>query len=111
MSEESKVADPAKAADEVPAESQAPTAEIESGDEHDEAPAGPPAAGAAAKKKKSKKKRIKAAMGMGGSTEASGSGQREQINKAVSGLSKAQLSELLKMNPALANELDGAQDP
>lgn len=87
---------------------------VESDGEHDDVPTevgaeGTPSA-AGAKKKKSKKKRIKAAVGMGGG-EASGSQQKDQISKAVSGLSKDQVEDFLKMNPALAQELDGAKDP
>jgi glycylpeptide N-tetradecanoyltransferase len=115
MSEESKPNDPSiakAAADEVLAESKAAQFESENEDEQDEAPpAGdtPAASGAAAKKKKSKKKRIKAAL-TGKSSESSGSGSRDEISKAVSGLSKAQIEDFLKMNPALAQELGAERD-
>lgn len=113
MPEESKVNDPAtaqKAAEEVIAESQDPQVESDNEEEQDEAPSTEtPASGAAAKKKKSKKKRIKAAL-TGKSSEESGSGSRDEISKAVGGLSKDQIQELLKMNPALARELGGEKD-
>lgn len=117
MSEESKIDDPAtaqKAADEVLNESKATTntAQVESDneDEQDEtAAAGTPASGAATKKKKkSKKKRIKDAL-KGKSSEDAGA-PKEKISKAVSGLSKTQIEDLLKMNPALAQELGGERD-
>ena len=115
MADESKPKDPAgkqKTAEEVTDEVKAGTSasahvesENEEEPEEDPAGAGTPASGAAARKKKSKKKRIKAAL-TGGSSEASGSGgSREEIQKAVSGLSKDQISEILKMNPALAEQL------
>ena len=84
--------------------------ESENEDHHEEdtLAAGTPASGATAKKKKSKKKRLKAAL-TGGSSESSGSGSRSEIEKAVSGLSKDQISEILKMNPALAEQLGVGQ--
>lgn len=114
MADESKldgVANAQKAAAEVIAESQAasanPKAEPESEDEEgDEAPAADATASSAAasKKKKSKKKRIKALLNPD-SAEASASKPKDEISKAVSGLSKAQVSQLLSMNPALAQQL------
>lgn len=117
MSEESKVIDPATAeevAAEVVHESKATpeAAQVES-DNEDEVDgavaASTPASGAVAKKKKSKKKRIKAAL-TGKSSESSSSGSKDEISKAVSGLSKNQIEEFLKMNPALAQELSGERD-
>jgi len=107
MPDESKVTDSAtahKAAEEVIEESKSSSAQVESENEEqdDNAPSGSnPAVGAAAKKKKSKKKRIKAALS--GSSEEPTS--RDEISKAVSGLSKSDIAELLKMNPALAEQL------
>jgi glycylpeptide N-tetradecanoyltransferase len=119
MADESKLKDPAgkqKAAEEATEEVKAGTftsahveSENEEEPEEDTAEAGTPAANASAKKKKSKRKRIKAAL-TGGSSEASGSGgSREEIQKAVSGLSSDQISEILKMNPALAEQLGAGQ--
>ena len=110
MADESKIDDPAskrKAAAEVIEESQASNAHVESEneEEEDDVPAAETAAsGAATRKKKSKKKRLKKALGIGPS-EASASDAREDINKAVSGLSKSQLNEILSLNPALAEQL------
>jgi glycylpeptide N-tetradecanoyltransferase len=111
MPDESKVNDPAakqKAAKEVIAEAKSENAQVESEneDEHEDgAPSGStPASGAAAKKKKSKKKRIKAALS-GGAGESEAGSSKEEISKAVSGLSKSDVAELLKMNPALAQQL------
>ena len=84
-----------------------PLAEPESEEEEgDDAPADAATASssAAAKKKKSKRKRIKNLL-HGDSGEASASTPRDEISKAVSGLSKSQVSEILKMNPALAQQL------
>ena len=66
--------------------------------------------GAQAKKKKSKKKRIKSALGMGKDGVLDGDKQKEEISNAVSGLSKDQIQELLKMNPGLAQELSANSD-
>jgi glycylpeptide N-tetradecanoyltransferase len=114
MADESKVDDPVNtqdAAAEVIAEPKAvssnPQAESESEEDEDgnEAPAPDAASGtAAATKKKSKKKRIKSLL-HGRSGEPSGSSSRDEISKAVGGLSKSQLSQLLAMNPALAQQL------
>lgn len=83
-------------------------AQVESENEEDPGDAAAtstPASGTATKKKKSKRKRVKAALG-GGSSEASSSGgSREEISKAVSGLGTAQIQEILKMNPALAQQM------
>jgi glycylpeptide N-tetradecanoyltransferase len=118
MADESKLDDTAnkkKAADEAIAESKAassaPQAEVESEEEDDDEV---PAAGAtasssaASKKKKSKRKRIKNLL-RGETGESSSGPSKDDISKAVSGLSKSQLSEILKMNPALAQQL-GATD-
>jgi glycylpeptide N-tetradecanoyltransferase len=112
MSDESKVDDPAstqRAAAEAITESKDTSssgAQVESDNEdEDETPAsGAAASGAAAAKKKSKKKRIKSLLSSG-SSEASGSSSKDEISKAISGLSKSQMSELLSMNPALAEQL------
>ena len=115
MSEESKIDDPAvkqKAAEEVIEESKnsSTNAQVESEDEEENTltieEAGTAAAGASAKKKKSKKKRLKAAL-TGGSSEAGSS--KDELSKAVSGLNQSQISQLLAMNPALAQQL-GAGD-
>ena len=78
--------------------------QAESDNEEDTPAAGTAASSAAAKKRKSKKKRIKAAL-TGGSSESSENASKDDISKAVSGLSKSQMSELLAMNPALARQL------
>lgn len=118
MADESKIDDPKgkqKAAEEAIAEVKAdPTAKVESDneDEHEEdtAAAYTPASGAAAKKKKSKKKRLKAALTGKSSEDTSSGGSRDEIQKAVSGLSNDQISEILKMNPALAEQLGVGQN-
>jgi hypothetical protein len=117
MSEESKVEDlPTKqeAADEVIAEakatsSTAPKVESEDEDERDDAapPADEGASASTSKKKKSKRKKIKEALA-GGSKD--GEGSKDDISKAVGGLSKSQISDLLAMNPALARELGADGD-
>ena len=114
MAEESKIDDPAstqKAVAEAIAESKAATsrtqAEPESeGEDGDEVPAegATASSSAASKKKKSKKKRIKNFL----HSEAGGSSSgpsKDEISKAIGGLSQAQVSELLTMNPALAEQL------
>jgi len=109
MPDESKPEDPAatkEAVKEVIAESkndQQP--DVESDSEEDEnAPSTSTTTEAtpAKKKKKSKKKRIKAAL-IGGSGE--GPQTREELDKAVNSLSKKDIEELLRMNPALASQL------
>ncbi|RDL31158.1 Glycylpeptide N-tetradecanoyltransferase [Venustampulla echinocandica] len=101
-----------KAAEQVIEEPNAPNsqnAQVDSGNEDEEdAPAdGTAASSSAAKKKKSKRKRIKSALaGGGGSSEASGSApSKSDMSKAISGLSKDQIGEILKMNPSLARDL------
>lgn len=98
------------AADEVAAESKSANVESENEDEPEDVPSG--AASGSGKKKKSKKKRIKAALGVGTASGASDSAgkQKEEISKAVSGLSKSQIQELLSMNPSLAQELSANSD-
>ncbi len=120
MPEESKVEDlPNKqaAAGEVIAEARASSstaAKVESDDEeeHEEHEEPAPAAdsgpaASASKKKKSKRKKIKAALTGGSKDEAT---SKDDISKAVSGLSKSQISDLLAMNPALARELGADGD-
>lgn len=111
MSEESKLDDPkvtAEAADEVIKESKDVGAKVEDEEEDEddieEAPAAAEtsASGATSKKKRSKRKKLKAALGVGPKSEES---KKEDLQKAVSGLSKAQITELLALNPALAREL------
>lgn len=111
MAEESKLDDlkvKQDAADEVIAEGVAGEAESDSENEHDDAPPSTDAPGpsAVAKKKKSKRKKIKAAIGLGAKDEKP---SESDIKKAVSGLSKSQLAELLSMNPALAREVGLAE--
>ncbi|KAI9743555.1 MAG: glycylpeptide N-tetradecanoyltransferase [Claussenomyces sp. TS43310] len=110
MAEESKLADlkvDREAADEVLAEQNRNPGAAQVEDEEDEdddvqPTAGSSASGATAKKKKSKRKRIKAALGVGAKDKDA---TKDDISKAVGGLSKAQVSQLLAMNPALAGEL------
>jgi glycylpeptide N-tetradecanoyltransferase len=85
-------------------ESTSPKEESEVEDEQDEATPSAEAGSSstATKKKKSKRKRIKAAL-MG--RDENDKPTKDNLSKAVSGLSKAQVSELLAMNPALAKEL------
>jgi glycylpeptide N-tetradecanoyltransferase len=120
MGIESKVDDlPAKqeAANEVVVEgssTNAPHVESEGEDDHDEDPTAPsadaPAASASAKKKKSKRKKIKAALTgkSGDSDDAPAKPTVDDMSKAIGGLSKSQLSDLLAMNPALMREIGGA---
>jgi len=110
MAEESKLGDPSishDAADEHIAESKAPSSQVDVESENEEdqdeeaPPTSTPAAGAATKKKKSKKKRIKAALTGGGGEST----EKDKISKAVAGMSNDQALELLKMNPALAQQV------
>jgi hypothetical protein len=109
----SKPDDPAStqaAADEVIAESKTSHAEVESENEEEDSPQ-PGGSSPAAKKKKSKKKRIKAALGMKGDAASDSAGkQKEDISKAMAGLSNGQIQELLSMNPSLAQELAANSD-
>jgi glycylpeptide N-tetradecanoyltransferase len=94
-----------QAADEVIAESKSANVESENEDEHDPDPVGS-GAQAQTKKKKSKKKRIKAALGVGGDgAEDKAAKGKEDIQKALAGLSKGQVQELLELNPGLAAQL------
>jgi glycylpeptide N-tetradecanoyltransferase len=111
MADEPKVGGPAskqKASEEIIQENKAkPTAahiESEDEEEHEDtlASADTAVSGATTKKKRSKKKRIKAAL-TGGSSSQDNS--KDDVSKAVSGLNKSQVSELLAMNPSLAREL------
>jgi glycylpeptide N-tetradecanoyltransferase len=110
MPDESKLDDPTvakEAAEEVIAESATSAqAEVDTDNEEDDAAGTTTSAtsGPAAKKKKSKKKRIKSALSGGSSSTEAGSA-REEIDKAVNSLSKKDIDELLKMNPALAAQL------
>jgi glycylpeptide N-tetradecanoyltransferase len=120
MADESKIDDPvskqkaaAEAIEEVQADPSASAkVESENEEEHGEetGAAGTPASGPAAKKKKSKKKRIKAALTGKSSEGSSSGGTRDEVQKAVSGLSNDQISEILKMNPALAEQLGVGKD-
>ncbi|KAF6822867.1 Glycylpeptide N-tetradecanoyltransferase [Colletotrichum plurivorum] len=108
--EESKPLDPAvKQAEDVAAEAQdkgkgkEKEPEVESEDEDDDAPEGEgsaPASGAPKKKKKkSKRKKVKEALtGQPSDPDA-------LIKQAIQGLTPQQLTELLALNPALANEV------
>ncbi|KAI6363200.1 hypothetical protein MCOR25_005986 [Pyricularia grisea] len=109
MSSESKpVKDPAEAATD-PAPAAAHESEYE--DEDDEQPeAANTAAGSSStatkkKKKKSKRQKLKDAVGVGSSSSASA---QSDATKALGGLTTDQLTDLLKMNPALAHELGTA---
>lgn len=114
MSVESTVDDPVlkqEAADEVITENKAtssaqhPEAESDAEDETAHpAASGSTASSATAKKKKSKKKKIKDVLA-GRSGDAGSSKDKDDISKAVGGLSKAQISDLLALNPALAEQL------
>ncbi|TAQ90823.1 hypothetical protein B7494_g852 [Chlorociboria aeruginascens] len=84
-----------------------PKVESDNEDEVEDAPATTKGEGAA-KKKKSKRKKLKAVL-TGKSSEESSNSKRDEISKAVGSLSKAQVSELLAMNPALAKELGVAE--
>lgn len=117
MSEESKLEDPAiknEATDEAIAEAETTSsiaAKVESDDEEEHDDPAPAADGGASvstgKKKKSKRKKLKAAL-TGGSKD--GESSKSDISKAVGGLSKSQISDLLAMNPALARELGADGD-
>lgn len=87
-------------------------AAVESEDEEHEDPAeGSVASSTAAKKKKSKRKRAKQAI-MGGSSNAESSSSADtkgDLSKLLGGLSRDQLNELLKNNPALSQQLKSAE--
>ena len=104
MSSSSKPDDPAStqaAAEELITESKAANVESENENENEDEHAAE-GSGTQAKKKKSKKKRIKAALGVGGDSAHDG---KEGIEKALGGLSKSQIQELLELNPGLAAQL------
>ena len=105
MAEESKPVD-LKSSQDAAAEviAEASNAQDGSGsdDEHNDAPSTTDSASTPAKKKKSsKKKKMKAAVGLGSKDAPS----EKDLQKAVSNLSKDQLTDLLSMNPALAAEV------
>lgn len=112
MADESKtdnVASKQKVTAEAIAESEPPTSQADPESEEegeDEAPAdgSTTGTGEASKKKKSKKKRIKNLL-HGDTAEHLAGPSKDEISKAVSGLNKSQLSDILKMNPALAQQL------
>ena len=90
-----------------------PDAQVETDneEEHNEVVEGEAAAaGGAAKKKKSKRKRVKDALKGKAGKAGEESESKENVSKAVSGLSKEQIQELMKMNPALAQEMAGERD-
>ena len=103
MSSSSKPDDPAltqAAAEELITESKAANVESENENENEDEHAAEGSGTQA--KKKSKKKRIKAALGVGGDSAHDG---KEGIEKALGGLSKSQIQELLELNPGLAAQL------
>jgi glycylpeptide N-tetradecanoyltransferase len=112
MAEESKPEDPVatgkgKAAEEA-SESQPATAQVESDNEDDTAENPPEGSStaptASSKKKKSKRRRIKNAL-TGKSNESSGSSSKDDVSKAIGSLSKEQVAEFMKLNPALAQQV------
>ncbi|KAG4031249.1 hypothetical protein MFRU_009g00400 [Monilinia fructicola] len=98
------------ASDNVPENISSPQAEVESENEedNDETNTGATGTPATGKKKKSKRKKIKAALGVGSSSESSKETTRDDLSKAVAGLSKSQIEELLSLNPALAQQIGAA---
>lgn len=88
------------------AQAQVESENEEDNDETNTGGAGIPATG---KKKNSKRKKIKAALGVGSSSDPNKDTTRDDLSKAVAGLSKSQISELLSLNPALAQQI-GAVD-
>ncbi|OBT76024.1 hypothetical protein VF21_03488 [Pseudogymnoascus sp. 05NY08] len=114
MAEESKLID-TSVPEKAPASSApvAATDDASSGSEDDAPPStstDPNAAPNAAPKKKSKKKRskkdrLKAAVGLAPKGDKPGESSSAADHNPVSALSKAQLNELLLMNPALAREV------
>lgn len=93
-----------KAPEEPTDNDQAAAPESEDDEAENNAAAPGEAPSASSKKKKSKRKRVKAALGVG-SSESANSGSREEIKKAVSSLGSAQIQEILRMNPALAQQM------
>lgn len=115
MSAESKPEDVTvaqQAAEELLADSKIESGEDSENEETE--PSNEPEGAAAAKKKKKRSKRKKIKDAIGGLTKSSdASTSRDDASKAVAGLSKQQISELLSMNPALASEMgmtDGVTD-
>jgi glycylpeptide N-tetradecanoyltransferase len=112
MAEESKPDDPVstgkgKAVEEATSKSQPPTAQVESDNEdaaENPAEGSTTAPGTSSKKKKSKRKRIKNAL-TGKSSEPSASSSKDEVSKAIGSLSKQQVAEFLKLNPALAQQV------
>lgn len=125
MAEESKPVDD-KLAEQDP-KGKGKAAAVESDDEGeavDDNEADAPAADASdtkaatttgAKKKKSKKKKLKEALTGKSSGGSAGDDKEDQLHKAIDGLSADQVSQLLELNPALANEIarasGGSSDP
>lgn len=97
-----------KAVENTPENTATTQVDSDNDEEQEDTTAPGTAPGAASKKKKSKRKRVKAALG-GGSSEGSGSSSRDDLNKAVSGLGAEQIQEILKMNPALAQQMGVGQ--
>ncbi|KAM0185634.1 hypothetical protein ACHAPC_004945 [Botrytis cinerea] len=84
--------------------------ESENEEDNDETATGATGTPATGKKKKSKRKKVKAALGVGSSSDGpSEKPTREDLSKAVAGLSKSQIQDILALNPALAQQL-GAVD-
>jgi glycylpeptide N-tetradecanoyltransferase len=118
MAEESKPIDGKLVEEDTKGKGKA--AAIESDDEEvddvdtgaDAAVAGTPSAGG--KKKKSKRKKLKDAL-TGKSSGGDPADKEAEIHKALEGLSPEQVSQLLELNPALANEIKnasgGSSDP
>ena len=108
MADESKVVEPPKKEPEEVVESKASqSAQVESEDEaseHDE-PSTSKEGAEDKKKKKSKRKRVKAALTGGALDASSGSSKDDKFHKTMSGMSDAQVSTLLAMNPALARQI------
>jgi glycylpeptide N-tetradecanoyltransferase len=82
--------------------------ENENEDDHEESKTAEdtPGSKATGKKKKSKRKKIKTALG--GSSGSSEDTTKEDLTKAVAGLSKSQVQQLLALNPALAQQIGAA---
>ncbi|OBT43102.1 hypothetical protein VE00_05534 [Pseudogymnoascus sp. WSF 3629] len=110
MAEESKLVD-TKVPEEAPASSApvAATDDASSGSEDDAPPSTSTDPNAApkkkSKKKRSKKDRLKSAVGLASKDDKPGESSSAADHNPVSALSKAQLNELLLMNPALAREV------
>ncbi|KAM3069160.1 glycylpeptide N-tetradecanoyltransferase [Clarireedia jacksonii] len=81
--------------------------ENEDGHEENKTAEGTSGSTATGKKKKSKRKKIKTALG--GASGSSEDTTKEDLTKAVAGLSKSQVQQLLALNPSLAQQI-GAVD-